>query len=150
VDKIASSIGAEVHFAPVDDELSGFIFLRGNTPIIGINSLHHPNRQRFTIAHELGHLELHRGILSNQVHVDKRFPILARNASSASGLEKIEIEANQFAAALLMPNYIIQELLDTLIDDIDDDSALEVLARKLRVSKQALDYRIRNLAGTLS
>jgi Zn-dependent peptidase ImmA (M78 family) len=56
VDKIAKCLGAEVRFSPLDDELSGMIYINEGTPIIGVNSLHHPNRQRFTIAHEIGHL----------------------------------------------------------------------------------------------
>ena len=32
------------------------------TVMIGVNSLHHLHRQRFTIAHECGHLVLHEGI----------------------------------------------------------------------------------------
>jgi Zn-dependent peptidase ImmA (M78 family) len=36
------------------------IYISDGMPIIGINSLHHPNRQRFSIGHEIGHLVLHR------------------------------------------------------------------------------------------
>ena len=31
-------------------------FIRDGVRIIGVNALHHPNRQRFSIAHELCHL----------------------------------------------------------------------------------------------
>ena len=120
------------------------IFIKGGTPIIGVNSLHHPNRQRFTIAHEIGHLELHRDVISSAVHVDKQFPILMRDANSATGTEKMEIEANQFAAELLMPLALIDQTFGKPFD-IDDESPLDDLAKKLRVSKQALEYRIRNL-----
>ena len=97
VEKIAKSLGARVRFSPLDDELSGFVFVKNGVPIIGVNSLHHPNRQRYTIAHELGHLELHRQLITSEVHVDKKFPVLMRDANSATGWDKREIEANQFA-----------------------------------------------------
>ena len=104
VEKIARSLGARLRFSPLDDELSGMIYVKADTPIIGVNSQHHPNRRRFTIAHEIGHLVLHRAEIIDHVHVDKRFPVLMRNANSATGTERMEIEANQFAAELLMPS----------------------------------------------
>jgi Zn-dependent peptidase ImmA (M78 family) len=144
VEKIAKSLGARVRFSPLDDELSGFVFVKNGVPIIGVNSLHHPNRQRYTIAHELGHLELHRQLITSEVHVDKKFPVLMRDPTSASGTELIEIQANQFAAELLMPRTLIEQALDKKEFDIDDDGPIEQLAKKFRVSKQALEYRIRN------
>ncbi|MGH6810780.1 MAG: ImmA/IrrE family metallo-endopeptidase [Methylocella sp.] len=145
VDRIAKTLGAQLRYSPLDEELSGMIFIKGGTPIIGVNALHHPNRQRFTIAHEIGHLELHRDVISSAVHVDKQFPILMRDANSAIGTEKMEIEANRFAAELLMPLALIDQILAGRPFDIDDESPLDDLAKKLRVSKQALEYRIRNL-----
>src|SRR5271154_163009 len=105
VEKIAKSLGARVRFSPLDDELSGMIFIKDGVPIIGVNSLHHPNRQRFTVAHELAHLHLHREHISQRVHVDKRFAesMLRRDTVATTGTERLEIDANQFAAALLMP-----------------------------------------------
>src|ERR1035438_1210999 len=93
VEKIAKALGAEVRFAPFDNELSGMVYVKDGVPIIGVNSLHHPNRQRFTIAHELGHLELHRQLITSEVHVDKNFPVLMRDPQSASGTEQVEIQA---------------------------------------------------------
>ena len=146
VEKIAKALGAQVRFSPFDDELSGMVFIKEGVPIVGVNSLHHPNRQRFTIAHELGHLELHRKMITNNVHVDKEFPALMRDPKSATGTEQIEIEANQFAAELLMPRKIIDQMLAGKQFDIEDDGPIEELAKRFRVSKQALEYRIRNRA----
>ena len=144
VERIAKSLEAQVRFAAFDDELSGMIYIKEGVPIIGINSLHHPNRQRFTLAHELGHLELHRDMITSSVHVDKNFPALMRDTRSAAGTEQIEIEANQFAAELLMPRALIEEVLAGKQFDIDDDGPIEELAKKFRVSRQALEYRIRD------
>ena len=74
------------------------IYVNTGTPIIGVNALHHPNRQRFTIAHECGHLNLHRARITKEVHVDKAFPMLMRDSVSAAGVEETEFEANLFAA----------------------------------------------------
>jgi Zn-dependent peptidase ImmA (M78 family) len=145
VEKVARELGAQVRFSPFDDELSGMIHIKDGVPIIGVNSLHHPNRQRFTIAHELGHLELHKDIITSSVHVDKGFPALMRDAKSATGEERIEIEANQFAAELLMPKATIERELAGKQFDMEDDAPLEEIAKKFRVSKQALQLRIRSI-----
>jgi Zn-dependent peptidase ImmA (M78 family) len=145
VEKIAKSLGALVRFSPLDQELSGMIFVKDGSPIIGVNSLHHPNRQRFTIAHELAHLELHRDLISSEVHVDKQFPVLMRDSVSATGTELIEIEANNFAAALLMPKALLEEALARIEFDIEDPSPLDEMAKRFRVSRQTLEYRIGNM-----
>jgi Zn-dependent peptidase ImmA (M78 family) len=147
VDRIAKSLEAQLRFSPLDEEISGMIYIKDGTPIIGVNSLHHPHRQRFTIAHEIGHLELHRDVISAHVHVDKQFRILMRDSTSALGTELIEIQANQFAAELLIPTAFLDQALGNKPFDIDDEAPLDALAKKLRVSKQALEYRIRNFSG---
>jgi Zn-dependent peptidase ImmA (M78 family) len=148
VDKIAKLLGARLFYAPLDEELSGMVYVKNDVPIIGVNSLHHSNRQRFTVAHEIAHLCLHRERITQSVHVDKRFfeSVLRRDALSATGTQRLEIEANQFAAALLLPRTRLEELLDAEELDIEDERALEDVARRFKVSKATLQYRIRNLA----
>jgi Zn-dependent peptidase ImmA (M78 family) len=147
VERIPKLLGAQLRYSPLDDELSGMAFVRDGTPIIGVNALHHPHRQRFTIAHEIGHLRLHRDHITNTVHVDKGFPVsmLNRDATSAAGTERLEIEANQFAAALLMPRKVLDQILAETRIDIDDEAAVKNCAKKFRVSKATLEFRIRNL-----
>ncbi len=146
VEKIAKLLGAQVRFSPLDEELSGMIYISENTPIIGVNSLQHPNRQRFTIAHEIAHFQLHRHRLSGKVHVDKQFRVqfakLNRDTNSSTGTETIEIQANQFAAALLMPRAIFLPALRSKRFDIDDEGPLNELAKSFQVSRQALEHRI--------
>ena len=145
VEKIAKSLGAVVRFSPLDEELCGMIYIKDDVPIIGINSLHHPNRQRFTIAHEIGHLELHKTFLTASVHVDKKFPIMMRGVVAAQGTDRKEIEANTFAAHLLIPETLLAQLMEGKTFDIDDDKPLEELAKKFRVSRQMLEFRIGKL-----
>jgi len=56
-----------------------------------------------------------------------------------------EIEANQFAAELLMPKAMIERELAGKQFDIEDDAPLDEIAKKFRVSKQALQLRIRSI-----
>ncbi len=142
VDRIAKSLGAVVRFSPLDEELSGMIYIKDDVPIIGVNSLHHPNRQRFTIAHEVGHLELHRHLITGAVHVDKGFPILMRGVTASLGTHDVEIEANAFASQLLIPKFLLDQAIGKETFDIDDDSPLEELAKKFRVSRQMMEFRL--------
>jgi Zn-dependent peptidase ImmA (M78 family) len=145
VDKIAKAVGAQVVFSPLDDELSGMVLVKRDRMLIGVNSLHHPTRQRFTIAHEIGHLELHKRFITDQIHVDKKFTVLMRDPNSATGTDRLEIEANRFAAELLMPEWAVRRVLERESIDIDDDRTVADLAKKFRVSRQALQYRLINI-----
>jgi len=151
LDKLARALGARVSYEPLDEELSGMVFIKDTVPIIGVNSLHHSNRQRFTLAHEIAHLRLHRAEIVQAVHVDKRFAesVLRRDHRSSTGTDAREIEANQFAAALLMPRVRLLEALEQIELDIEDEEALADLARTFKVSKATLQYRLRNLAPEL-
>src|SRR5690349_8581128 len=91
VERIAKSLDVQIQYSPFDGDLSGMAFVKDGIPIIGVNSLHHPNRQRFTLAHELAHIQLHRSQIEAAVHVDKGS--LRRDALAATGTDPTEIEA---------------------------------------------------------
>lgn len=146
VERIAKALGVRVHRVPFEDDLSGLIFIDGQRPVIGVNSRHHPNRRRFTVAHELGHFVLHKEVLAGQVHVDRGFRVLMRDANSASGMDGREIEANQFAAELLMPkSFVLAEVRRRRVAFLDENAPLSAIAKKFQVSEQALQFRMLNL-----
>ena len=97
VDAIAESLGATVRYAPFQGELAGMLVRdeARRQAVIGVNSLHHVNRQRFTIGHECGHLRLHEG---KSVYIDRAFRINRRDGVSSQATDVEEIEANRFAA----------------------------------------------------
>jgi Zn-dependent peptidase ImmA (M78 family) len=139
VERIARSLEVKVEFSPFDDGLSGMALIKDGVPVIGVNSQHHPNRQRFTIAHELAHIVLHPEELAKAVHVDKGS--LRRDRVSAQGTDDLEVEANAFAAELLMPEELLSAALDEKID-LEDPQVLESLANRFRVSLMALQHRL--------
>ncbi len=149
VERIAKALGALVRYWEFEEELSGMVYVRRSKPIIGVNSLHHQNRQRFTIAHEIAHLILHSEAIGDVVHVDKQFNVLMRDANSATGTQRMEMEANSFAAELLMPTFLLVPMLRKKGYDIDDEGPLEELSQRFRVSKLALEYRIQNLIPSI-
>ncbi|MDE0177884.1 MAG: ImmA/IrrE family metallo-endopeptidase [Gammaproteobacteria bacterium] len=141
---IAEWLGATVRYAPHKGELAGML-IRDDAErgiVIGVNSLHRPNRQRFTIAHECGHLLLHKGKRS---FVDRSFRIDRRDEVSSQATDAEEIEANRFAAELLMPHQMIKEDLMARRPDIEDEDELRELADKYGVSLQAMMLRIRTV-----
>jgi Zn-dependent peptidase ImmA (M78 family) len=80
--------------------------------------------------------------------IDKKEFKLFRNEQSSRREHKMELEANAFAAALLMPKELfISEIGKYKIDlsDDDEDDAISKLAKKFEVSFTAMTYRIDNL-----
>jgi Zn-dependent peptidase ImmA (M78 family) len=140
VEKIVRSKGIRVEYAPLDDELSGLAHIRDGLPIIGVNTLHAPNRQRFTLAHELAQITLHKEELEHAVHVDRGS--LRRDGLAATGTDPIEIEANTFASELLIPEDLLLEALDGRSVDLEDDESIAVLAKRFRVSEAAMRFRL--------
>jgi Zn-dependent peptidase ImmA (M78 family) len=145
VEKLAKALGVRVEYNPFDDELSGMAFVRDGKPIIGVNATHHPNRQRFTIAHELGHVLLHRSRLEAAVLVDKSKNFIPRDPMSAEGTDPVEVQANAFASELLMPAKLVRQVLSESTRDLHDDDYLIALAKRFRVSLAALQFRLEKL-----
>lgn len=146
VEKIAIEYGALLSFEPFEDKeaISGMLFRDNKQVVIGINSAHGKTRQRFSIAHELGHLLLHEG----KLFVDKVSRINLRDETSSKAIDREEIEANSFAAALLMPkDLVIKEITKRIgrSRTIELDVLISDLAKLFGVSKEAMDYRLRNL-----
>lgn len=142
VGQIALAIGIRVQYEPAEDELSGFLLrdLSRQQAIIGVNDNHPDNRQRFTIAHELGHFLLHE---QEKLHIDRRFQINRRDESSSQGKSEEEKEANLFAAELLMPVHFLQQDLATVgALDLESDDTIANLAKKYKVSVQAMTFRL--------
>ena len=147
VEAIARSLGATVLYAPFEGELAGVLVREDDEQgaVIGVNSKHHSNRQRFTVAHECGHLRLHAG---RQAYVDESFRINHRDEVSSRATDPEEIEANRFAAELLMPHNMIMHDLRQIGLGLDIEDALELrgLADRYEVSLQALTLRISSVA----
>ena len=145
VEKIARERGLKVIPYELGD-VSGVLYVDKGRGTIGYNPNESEVRIRFTIAHELGHYELHR--LNKEIFVDnKKFTVLFRDQRSSTGEVVIEQEANAFAAALLMPKDLLtQEIAKRQIDLSDDNSdVIKDLAAKFKVSTQAMTFRIANL-----
>ena len=142
VERIIKSRKIVLQYAPLEEDLSGMAYIKDGIGIIGVNALHHPNRQRFSAAHELAHHVLHDEDIRQAVHVDKGIRVLFRDDISALGTEPIEIEANAFASELLIPGDPLAAVLEGGGVDLEDEAAIEGLARRFRVSPAAMRFRL--------
>jgi Zn-dependent peptidase ImmA (M78 family) len=142
VTEIATALGVRVQQEPADDDLSGFLYRdrKRNLAIIGVNAGHHPNRQVFTAAHELGHFMLHD---FDDLHVDRQLRVWLRSEVSSQGMDVEEKEANLFAAELLMPTRFLARDVDMIgTIDLEDEAVVQRLATKYGVSTQAMTFRL--------
>jgi Zn-dependent peptidase ImmA (M78 family) len=148
VGDIARGEGAQIARHRFEGRESGFILRDGRLTVIGVNTLTSRRRQRFTIAHELGHLLLHEG---KPLIVDHSIRLNLRDDLSSMATDAEEIEANSFAAALLMPRpLILKHLRDNLTkiahgDQLSRENLIAQLAREFDVSAEAMGYRLINL-----
>ena len=135
IKKLCQLMGFEVVISKdFKDDLSGM--LNGTT--IYVNGNHAETRQRFTMAHELGHAILH----SKSIHEFKGFRSKMLNEDDDQ--VRRENEANSFAASLLMPLPILKEKLRQY-DDIVTEAVVDDLKKFFNVSSMALVLRLRFL-----
>lgn len=138
---LAHNQGIRVVFQELEDKVSGMLVQTGTETVIGVNDRHHENRQRFTLAHELAHAQLHAS--RPTVYVDGMMVHFRGEGQLAP--PGIEVEANAFAAALLMPEDFLRDDLRDRSFDLYDEAAVKRLAQKYKVSVQALTIRLMEL-----
>ncbi|MCK2045617.1 MULTISPECIES: ImmA/IrrE family metallo-endopeptidase [Chromohalobacter] len=127
VHSLAKALSLRVEYKVLQDDVSGMLKSIGDSWVVIVNSLHHKNRQRFTIAHEIAHFLLHRNCAEE--FVDKAF------FRSDDGVGGLEAQANQFAAKLLMPreefvNYVKQK--SDSLKDVAEEFGVSTAAVKVR------------------
>ncbi len=146
VRQIALDLGLTVIERHLEDQVSGMLVIKKIGGTIAVNQNHHPNRQRFTIAHEIGHYQLHRG--DSEVFIDTT-SVFFRDTTSAEGRSLQEIAANTFAAELLMPEQNMRKILRERLIDAFDDAVIRQIANQFGVSSQALTIRLTRLDGLI-
>lgn len=136
--KLADQLGIivqEVEFN--DSDISGILSHEGDKYTISINMYDSYERKRFTVAHELGHYWL-----GHLKETDSNLEIFRK---CATGDDK-EIEANKFAAALLVNSSYLKAMYEvSKIVNKDYTTIVTKLAEKFHVSKQTLHYRLKSI-----
>ncbi|MDO8571898.1 MAG: ImmA/IrrE family metallo-endopeptidase [bacterium] len=135
VEEIASYFKIRISRAPSKD-FSGLLIRKDGSALIGVNSTEALVRQRFTIAHELGHFFLHP---QKDTFVDYR-----DNKKEAMRTPR-ERQANMFAAALLMPRSLLEKDFRSFAKKGFTEIELQIFAEKYQVSEDAMRIRLINL-----
>jgi len=132
-----------IYFTALDDDnVSGAILFRDDVFNILVNTNKSDARQHFTVAHELAHYFLHQdtlraeqGIVDGEESLDGP-KILYRLDDAAS--KHLEIEANNFAASLIMPADLVRRAWDAT-------HSIQESARIFSVSPVAMSIRLTKL-----
>lgn len=140
--ELIEELGIELVLDPDLGGKSGQIEFDGDKYVISVNAFENPKRQKFTAAHEVAHYVLHRDLLSKRGtlnrHTDTLFGDPADNAVAPFSPSH-EVQANKFAARLLMPAKLVRTLYKGEDDNVGD------LAKKFGVSNAAMRIRLANL-----
>jgi Zn-dependent peptidase ImmA (M78 family) len=133
LDCVEGELGLGVCILNLPKEIAGAYIRRGRRSLIFIQAENYPTRQRFTIAHELGHHTLGHGA------VFEDYDDIGRETADLS-----EQQANYFASELLHPVAAVQRWLDDNLGHGNPPAMLDVvkMADHFHVSPPAMLYRL--------
>ena len=127
IKKLIKDYGIEILQEDMDHAISGYIERRQTGWVIGVNKYHSEQRQRFTLAHEFAHYILH----SQKVEEKHQDQVLFRT----NEVNSIEVEANDFAGELLIPQEKFKQFISEGISKIGE------LSDRFNVSISAIRYK---------
>ncbi|MET3780526.1 hypothetical protein ABIC32_001171 [Brevundimonas sp. 1080] len=135
VGELASELGLKVFKSPLAPNVSGLIQPdpSGNGYEVRINKYEVPERQRFTLAHEIAHFLIHKNDIKSGV-VDN---VMYRSALTS----RKEAEANRLAADIVMPVAAVRKELHAHGGVASEDVASQ-LASAFKVSLPAMRVRL--------
>jgi Zn-dependent peptidase ImmA (M78 family) len=146
VEQVASALHLRIVVEDLGNDVSGLLVSRGRSAGIAVKRGDAPVRQRFTIAHEIGHFVLGHHLQRKQlVHADQHHQVIYRSQSGSRGLDPLEVQANQFAASLLMPAKLVRDQVERLQKPMQE-ADVSALAREFKVSEQAMTIRLTTLS----
>lgn len=124
------ALGIKVRYYTPEDGNDGISFLNNGVPTILVSSAASLSRQRFTTAHELGHIVLG--------HVG-RYALVNREPSVQD--DPVEQEANVFASRLLAPACVLWGCNARTADEIAALCDISLQAARFRAERMALLYQ---------
>jgi len=138
VHSLPARLGIEFKQAYLAKDIAGMLEKNGDSFLITVQARDIPVRQRFTLAHELGHYMLHRRLIGDGLDDDRayRSTEIGKYHNTRIGPAE-EKDANRFAVNLLMPRELIASERRRLNDDI------QKMADLFQVSKQTMSIRLK-------
>lgn len=130
-------------------EYSGAIILQEGIYFILVNKAQPEKRQYFTIAHELGHYFLHKDYLATGkqildfdyfTKIDATGALYRQDSKEVdTETKRLEVEANNFAASLIMPAKLVKNAWEVT------EGSIEACAEIFKVSTVAMSVRLERL-----
>jgi len=146
VEEVAKFLKVPIVEMHLGSDVSGMLVTNAKSASICVAETDAETRRRFTVAHEIGHLFLrHQFEPGEHVHVDRGNFISHRGVRASQGIDPKEIEANQFAASLLMPITLLRGELAQIPQRPLFDTHVMQLAKRFNVSEQAMTIRLSGL-----
>lgn len=136
--KIANENDIKVYEGDLNKKISGAIRYKKeeNEFEILVNKNDIKVRQRFTIAHELGHYFLHQDFLKNEeIHIDTMYRTVGRSGLEIEEEREREKEVDYFAGALLMNKTLLEKMHK-------ENNTIKELAEIFNVSISAMTVRL--------
>ena len=151
-------LGYIIQYLPTDCDSLGFCDMENK--IISVSNRIDTHRQRFTIAHEIGHIILHSKLFDQVSFFGESNDSVDVSVSvNSSNTERMEIQANMFASYLLLPDLLFKLEVFLLFKEFDIHKhyfyvdrqkcnleqyykALERLEYRFNVSKEVLKIRM--------
>lgn len=122
LEKIAWARGALLRYKPLNGAEARLVAV-GNPAIITISTdIKNPRRQRFSIAHEIGHFEMHRHNSYLNLCTKDKIDELGKGINKKGEDNNPEHEANLFASAFLLPERFFSPLCNI------EDPSLEYIS----------------------
>lgn len=155
LDQICAALEIEVERAlNWDDEHSGSIRMAGDKVICWINPLDSTFRQRFTLAHEIGHYIHDFAPVLATGGVPDTFLDASKTLKRDGRQDPREYRANDFAARLLMPRALLYPEVVSFVESerkrtqqkkVAREAVFSKMAERFQVSKSAMEIRLINL-----
>lgn len=141
IEEVVASHGIRLHICPLPEGIKGTLHMLED-PIIMISEELSETERRFMTAHEFGHALMH--FYKGFVHVDK-------NTYLYKGTDQMhaqEIEANRFAAELLMPKFLVKSEIGKAgieVLDMEMEGGIPRLALEFSVNPVNMCLRLQSL-----
>ena len=136
IDKVVNTLGGKIHECESLGVFSdGRVTKKDDAFSISIPQNQPNARKNFTVAHELGHLFLHMGYQID----DELWSRSGNVVFNRYGNSEIELQANEFAAAFLMPKQEYKNIMDKYSEG--DIVYIAKIAEYFNVSIDAALYR---------
>lgn len=135
LDKVADGLGVLVVRQQAEPDVNAMLIRRAEHDVIGVNSDHPVESQRFALAHMLGHHQIHRQ-RALLIDVTNRYSL--GNLSSVP-VDREEVDANRFAAALLAPEAVVRRMAAEA-DFRTGRQLVDLLAPRFEVSHAVMGF----------